>query len=159
LNDSLNARRSQEAIFPWPQGHPRWIAYASNESGRYEIYVRPFDPHSPNGTPPGGGKWLVSTGGGRSPRWSGNGRVLFYVAPDGTVMSAEVKVSGTAFQPGVPRPLFRPGGLFPQVNGDMYWDASADGEKFIFAVSPSANAPAPPTRYTVVLNWTSLLKK
>jgi hypothetical protein len=51
--------------------------------------------------------------------------------------------------------------LYPQPNGYVYWDSSADGKKFIFEVSPTENAATPPapTRFTVVLNWTSLLKK
>ncbi len=148
-----------EAKFsPGPQGRPLWVAYASNESGRYEIYVRPFDPNSPTGTPPQGGKWQVSTQGGMSPRWNSNGKELLYVTPDGTVMSAEV--SGTAvFQSGIPKPLFKPKGLVPQPPVYFDWDASSDGRKFIFSISTSANAPAPPTRFTVVLNWPLLLKK
>lgn len=149
----------EERFSPGPQGHPLWVAYASKESGRYEIYVRPFDPRSPTGTPPEGGKWQVSTEGGDSPRWSGNGKELFYIAPDSTVMSVEVSGSSTAFQSGIPKPLFKPKGLAPQ-NTDYYsWDASSDGKKFIFAVSPSASGAAPPPKFTVVLNWPSLLKK
>jgi eukaryotic-like serine/threonine-protein kinase len=147
---------------PGPQGHPLWIAYSSRESGRYEIYVRPFDPNAPTGTPPGAGKWQVSTEGGSSPRWNGNGRELFYIAPDHTVMSVEVSGTGGVFRSGIPRPLFKPKGLVPQPDYGVFWDASADGKKFIFAVSQSpdaAAAPAPPARFTVVLNWTSLLRK
>jgi len=147
-----------ERFSPGPQGRPLWVAYSSSESARWEVYVRPFDPNSPTGTPPGGGKWQVSTQGGTSPRWNSNGKELFYVAPDGTVMSVEV--SGNAvFQAGVPKALFKPEGLAPQPAEYVYWDASSDGKKFIFAVSPSANAAAPPARFTVVLNWPSLLKK
>jgi eukaryotic-like serine/threonine-protein kinase len=147
-----------ERFSPGPQGRPLWVAYSSNESGRFEIYVRPFDPNSPTGTPPGGGKWQVSTQGGFSPRWNGNGKELFYVAPDGTIMSVEA--SGTSvFQSGTPKPLFKPKGIAPQSNGTFYWDASSDGKKFIFPVLPSASGAAPPSRFTVVLNWPSLLKK
>jgi eukaryotic-like serine/threonine-protein kinase len=145
---------------PGPQGRPLWVAYASNESGRYEIYVRPFDASSPNGVPLGGGKWQVSTEGGVSPRWNGDGKELFYVAPDGTVMSVEVGGSNGVFRSGIPKPLFKPKGL--AVVPEPYlvlWDASSDGERFIFSVSQSANAAAPPSHFTVVLNWTSLLTK
>ena len=143
---------------PGPQGRPLWVAYSSNESGRWEIYVRPFDPNSPTGTPPGGGKWQVSTEGGLSPRWNGNGKELFYVAPDGTVMSAEVSGS-SVFQSGIPKPLFKPKGLAPQNSSYPFWDASSDGKKFIFAVPQAASGAAPPTKFTVVLNWPTLLKK
>jgi eukaryotic-like serine/threonine-protein kinase len=87
---------------PGAQGRPLWVAYMSNESGRWEIYVRPFDATSPTGTPPGGGKWQVSTGGGLSPRWNSDGKELFYLAPNGTVMSVEVSGSAAAFHPGYP---------------------------------------------------------
>jgi eukaryotic-like serine/threonine-protein kinase len=149
---------SEERFSPGPQGHPRWVAYSSNESGRYEVYVRPFDPSSPTGTPPAGGKWQVSTKGGVSPRWNANGKELFYVAPDSTVMA--VDVGGDAvFQFGTPKPLFKPKGIVPQAEQAAYWDASSDGKKFVFSASPSASVAAPPPRFTVVLNWPSLLKK
>jgi eukaryotic-like serine/threonine-protein kinase len=144
---------------PGPQGHPLWVAYASNESGKFEIYVRPFDPNSPTGTPPGGGKWQVSTQGGVSPRWNGNGKELFYVAPDGTVMSVEVSGSHGMFQSGVPKPLFK-SKVLAQENASYFdWDASSDGTKFIFPEPPSASGPAPRPRFTVVLNWQAGLKK
>jgi hypothetical protein len=76
----------------------------------------------------------------------------------GTVMSVEVSGT-TAFQSGIPKPLFKPKGLAPHPNGLFYWDASSDGQKFIFPVLQSANASAPPTRFTVVLNWPSLLNR
>ena len=150
-----------EAKFsPGPQGHPVWVAYSSKESGRYEIYVRPFDPNSPTGTPQSGGKWQVSTGGGISPRWNSNGKELLYVALDGTVMSVEVSGTTAAFQSGIPKPLFKPKGLVAQGADDYSnWDASSDGKKFIFAVSPSESGAAPPIKFTVVLNWPSLLKR
>jgi eukaryotic-like serine/threonine-protein kinase len=150
----------EERFSPGPQGRPLWVAYSSNESGKFEIYVRPFDPNSPTGIPPGGGKWQVSTQGGLSPRWNGNGKELLYVAPDGTVMS--VAVSGTpVFQSGIPKPLFKPKGFSVTTSNVTVanWDASSDGKKFIFPVTQSANTPGPPTKFTVVLNWTSLLKK
>jgi Tol biopolymer transport system component len=149
-----------ERFSPGPQGRPLWVAYSSNESGRYEIYVRPFDPNSPTGIPPGGGKWQVSTQGGFSPRWNSDGKELFYVAPDGTVMSVEVTGSAV-FQSGTPKPLFKPKGFSLTTTGVTIanWDASSDGKKFIFPVTQSANTPGPATKFTVVLNWPSLLKK
>jgi Tol biopolymer transport system component len=136
------------------------VAYSSNESGRYEIYVRPFDPNSPTGIPPGGGKWQVSTQGGLSPRWNSDGKELFYVAPDGTVMSVEV-TGNAVFQSGTPKPLFKPKGFSLTTTNVTVanWDASSDGKKFIFPVTQSTNTPGQPTKFTVVLNWPSLLKK
>jgi eukaryotic-like serine/threonine-protein kinase len=141
---------------PGPQGRPLWVAYTSNESGRDEIYVRPFDPNSPTGTPAGAGKWQVSTEGGANPRWDGNGKELFYAELNGTVMSVEVGDSNGVFQSGIPKPLFKPKGFTPQPS-HYYWDAGPDGKKFIFVVSVSASGAAPPARFIVVQNWPSLL--
>jgi Tol biopolymer transport system component len=78
---------------------PRWIAYASDESGVYEIYVQPF--------PPTGGKWQVSTGGGVQPRWRRDGKELFYVAFDRTLMAVDVSTT-PAISFGAPRRFFPP---------------------------------------------------
>ena len=63
----------------------RWLAYASNESGRYEIYIRTF--------PEAGGKWQVSAAGGVQPRWRRDGRELFYVAPDTRLMAVPLRLA------------------------------------------------------------------
>ena len=68
-----------------PDGH--WIAYSSNESGKNEVSVRPFD--AATGT--AGNPVIVTSGGGRTPLWSGDGKELFYIAPDGTVTAVDVK--------------------------------------------------------------------
>ena len=75
----------------------RWVAYESNESGRYEIYVQPF--------PGPGGKWQVSTNGGTAPVWRRDGKELFYVAPDRKLMAVPVK-TGAVFEPETAAPLF-----------------------------------------------------
>jgi hypothetical protein len=93
-----------------------------------------------------------------SARWNGNGKELFYVAPDGTVMSAEVSSNG-GFQSGTPKSLFKPKGPTLHPGESFYWDASSDGKKFIFPVLSSAGGVARPPRFTMVLNWPSLLKK
>ena len=68
----------------------RWIAYQSNESGRAEVFVRPF--------PGPGGKWQISTGGGRFPRWSQKRHELFYLAPDNRIMVVSYTVDGDSFK-------------------------------------------------------------
>ncbi len=121
----------------------RRIAYVSDESGRNEVYVREF---SLNST---GGKLLVSKGGGSAPRWRGDGGELFYLAPDGMVMAAEVG-AGSPFQSGAPKPLYRmPAGATPG-------DVSADGKRFLVGVPVQQSAQTP---FTVVLNWQAGLKK
>ena len=121
----------------------RWVAYRSTESGRSEIYVRPFPP-----PPGGGGKWMISQGGGNLPHWSRDGKELFYVI-DGQVMVSEVNASGSAFQPGTPKLLFKGVGL-------TTFDVSADGTRFLFPILGAEMTGVP---FTVVLNWMALLKK
>jgi serine/threonine protein kinase len=122
----------------------RWVAYDSNETGTYEIYVRPFP--SPAG---GGGKWMVSHTGGAFPRWRRDGKELFYLRPDGEVMAADVSSSGAAFEHGIPKPLFKA----RYVNG---WDVNAEGKRFLFTVTGTETPQSP---FNVVLNWMSMLKK
>jgi hypothetical protein len=118
-----------------------WVAYASDESGRMEVYVQPF---AQPGT-----RSLVSTGGGSEPRWRRDGRELFYLAPDGTLM-AVVVTAAPAFEIGTPQALFRPrvpaGSLFR-----TSYDVTADGQRFLVnTVVEGAGA----TPITVVVNWT-----
>ena len=120
----------------------RWVVYVSDESGRLEIYVRPF--------PPAGGKWQISTTGGRSPHWAADGKELFYLTPDRQLMAVDVKL-GSDFQAGAPKPLF-PVGQIPATIG---FEVSADSRRFLMVVTPEE--PAPPI--TLVLNWTAELKK
>src|SRR5262249_44585096 len=90
----------------------RWIAYVSRESGQSELWVRPFDPRSPTGSPPSSGKWMISRGGALSPRWRGDGKELFYTTPDGSMMSVEVNTSpgSPVFDSGAPKQLFKNSG-------------------------------------------------
>jgi hypothetical protein len=121
----------------------RWVAYRSAESGRGEIYVRPFPP-----PPGGGGKWMVSQGGGDFPHWRKDGNELFYVL-DGQLMVSEVNGSGSAFQRGTPRLLFKGVGL-------TTFDVSADGARFLFPIVGADTTEVP---FTVAVNWMALLKK
>jgi hypothetical protein len=118
----------------------RWIAYTSDETGRNEVYVRPFSRP--------GEKQIVSLGGGSEPHWP-DGNEILYVAPDGNVMSAEVSV-GTAFRCGAPKVLFRAPHDFGR------WDVTSDGKRFLFAVPAEQHSK---TAFTVVLNWQAALAK
>ena len=137
----------------------RWVAYSSDESGRREIYVRPFSPDS-NGTASGsGGKWLISNGGGVHSRWRGDGRELYYLAQDGKLMAVEV-TTNPVFQAGIPRVLFQTPSM-PAIgdvseHSDPRWDVTGDGKRFLFLAAPLQSTQAP---FTLVLNWPSLLKK
>jgi Tol biopolymer transport system component/predicted Ser/Thr protein kinase len=131
----------------------RWIAYTSDESGSNEIYVQEFSQRSGGASSETGGKLLVSKGGGSGARWRGDGKELFYRAPDGTVMALEV-TAGPVFQAGTPKPLFL--AQFTQAPLPD-WDVASNGKRFLISI-PSGGGGTP-TPFTVVLNWTALVKK
>jgi Tol biopolymer transport system component len=110
----------------------RWLAYQSNETGRFEIYVQAF--------PGKEGKWPVSVKGGTGPIWSRDGKELFYIAADNKLMAVDVK-SGARFEHGVPKPLFE---------ARTGFDVSPDGKRFLLVV-PLEQAANPPM--SVVVNW------
>jgi Tol biopolymer transport system component len=124
----------------------RWLAYASDVSGRLEVYVQSFRG--------GGGKRQVSTGGGNHPRWRRDGRELFYYAGDGKLMAAPVK-SGESFDVGAAVSLFefRAGTFQPLI---MPYAVTADGQRFLIntVVVTEPNAPL-----TVWVNWAAVLKR
>ena len=127
----------------------RWLAYISDESRTAEVYVQSF--------PAGGGKWQVSTSGGMQPRWSHDGKELFYLALDGKMMAVAVK-AGTTFEAGTPEALFqtRIYGLATSPAYSQQYDVTADGQRFLLNVDV-ADANAVPL--TVVLDWTAALQK
>jgi Tol biopolymer transport system component len=125
----------------------RFLAYASDESGAYQVYVQPF--------PPTGGKWQVSTGGGVQPRWRGDGKELFYIAPDRSLMAVEVKTN-PALSFSAPRTLFltRVHALTEGQVRNAY-DVSADGQRFLMVIRPEEAS----TPFTLVLNSAGGLKR
>ena len=128
----------------------RWMAFASNRSGRREVYVRPF--------PPGDGEWSISVAGGQKPRWRADGNEMFFVAADGKMMAVPVKATaGTkpAFEAGVPVALFD--APIPPESTVSGYDVTADGKRFIIAATSGAGTASPPL--TVVTNWTAGLNK
>jgi Tol biopolymer transport system component len=102
----------------------RWIAYSSNESGRNEVSVRPFDPATGS---PGAKAVIVTSGGGRTPLWRGDGKELYYMTADGTATAVDVNTSG-GFQVGTPKALFK------TPPGVLFWDVSPDGTRFLMPV-------------------------
>jgi len=130
----------------WGQFSPdgRWIAYASDESRRNEIYVAPF--------PGGDGKRQISTNGGEQPLWREDSREIFYIAPDRQLMAAEVTVKGGVLQVDAVRALFGP---IPVTNGAAY-DVANKGQRFLVRIVPQTTNTEP---LTAVRNWTSTLKK
>jgi serine/threonine-protein kinase len=139
-----------------PQVSPdgRWLAYASDESGQNEVYVRPFPEVNK-------GRWQVSMDEGNGPLWSPSGRELFYRNGD-SVMAVSVETEPT-FKPGKPKVLFR-GAYFSDNVGQAVlprWDISPDGKRFLMMKetgSNAAKAEAPP-RINIVLNWLEELKQ
>lgn len=121
----------------------RWIAYSSDESGRREVYVQGFAPDRSPAVAVG--KWTMSTAGGDKPRWSPDGRELYYIAPDQQLMAVPVR-SGTTFEPGLAVPLFetRVVGFFP-------YDVARDG-RFLLQMLAASDGPAA-SPLTVVRNW------
>jgi eukaryotic-like serine/threonine-protein kinase len=128
-----------------PDGH--WMAYASDQSGRREVYVRPF--------PKAEGQWTISLAGGEQPRWRGDGRELFFEAADGKMMAVAVNASAApkpVFEAGVPVPLFD-AHTAPSANNNAFkYDVTADGKRFLIdTMAGSGAASSPPL--TVVVNW------
>jgi serine/threonine-protein kinase len=127
-----------------PDGH--WLAYMSNESGRYEVYVQPY--------PGPGGKWQISTDGGTEPVWNRNGREIFY--RNGNKMMAVEVSTQPGFTMGRPRMLFE-GSYLPPPFPVANYDVSPDGQRFLM-VKPSGEGQ-PSTQINVVLNWFEELKR
>jgi Tol biopolymer transport system component len=126
----------------------RWVAYASNESGKWEIAVAPF--------PGPGGSWKVSSAGGSEPRWRRDGKELYYLAPDGKLMAVEVK-AGPTFEAGVATPLFQIRRREPVSASDLFsYDVSADGQRFLVNSDTGEVTSAP---LTAMVNWMAGLKK
>jgi Tol biopolymer transport system component/predicted Ser/Thr protein kinase len=125
----------------------RWLAYVSNESGRFEIYVQPY--------PGPGGKWQISTEGGIDPVWNPNGRELFYGSGD-KMMVVDIAAQ-PGFAAGKPRMLFE--GRYERAPVPVAnYDVSPDGQRFLM-LKPSEQAQAAPTQINVVLNWFEELKQ
>jgi Tol biopolymer transport system component/predicted Ser/Thr protein kinase len=122
----------------------RWLAYASDESGRWEAYVAGFSRP--------GGRWQVSNGGGSQPIWRRDGRELFYLAADRKLMAVSVR-SGTDFEAGSPVPLFQTRSRY---TGNVAYDVSADGRRFLVNTLVGAEAIPP---ITVIWNWSADLKR
>jgi Tol biopolymer transport system component len=131
---------------PSPDG--RWLAYVSNESGNYEVYVRSLS---------GGGKWTISSGGGLEPRWRHDGGELFYLASDRSLMSVVMRSTASTLEVGPPVRLLET--RMSTVPNSSYtrnqYDVAPDGQHFLIS-QPSGEASA---SITVVVNWPAALKK
>jgi hypothetical protein len=111
--------------------------------------VRPY--------PKSTGKWQVSTQGGNFPRWARNGKELFYLTEDGSVMAVDVGSSSDVFRPGIPRALFKSRAMFGDHLGNVYaYDVSSDGR---FVINERISDSQQNVPITVVLNWAAGLAR
>jgi Tol biopolymer transport system component len=135
-----------------PDSH--WMAYTSDESGRPEVYARPF--------PAAEGVWRISTAGGFMPRWRADSKELFYMGADGKITSVMVTASVGArpsFEPGTPVPLFDAHGNFERPFIAYTYDVTADGQRFLVETTASASSSSAAPPLTVETNWQAGLKK
>lgn len=143
----LNEKYNETA--PEVSHNGRWMAYCSNESGHDEIYVCAFPKVD-------AGKWQISMGGGKDPRWSRDGRQLFYRNGD-AVMAAAVETE-PAFRPGKSKLLFR--GAYVSAKG---WDVRPDGKRFLMVKRAQSTEEKQevkaPSKINIVLNWIEDLKQ
>jgi serine/threonine protein kinase len=122
----------------------RWLAYESSESGSYEVFVRPF--------PGPGGKWQISTGGGVLPRWSRNGKELFYRTTDSKIMEVTYTAAGDSFHADKPQ-LWSPG-QFTELGLFAYnFDLHPDGKRFVVLKTPGAGQTAAVNKVTLIFNF------
>jgi serine/threonine protein kinase/Tol biopolymer transport system component len=141
LQTEFNETHSQFS----PDG--RFVAYVSDESGRAEVYVQTF--------PASGGKWQMSTAGGDQPQWRRDGRELFYLAPDKTLMAVPI-AAGNSLEPGTPATLFATQVPSTGLTGDRnHFIVTADGQRFLVNNVIDAGNKQP---ITLVLNWAANLK-
>jgi serine/threonine protein kinase/Tol biopolymer transport system component len=121
----------------------KWIAYTSNETGEYNVYVQPF--------PATADKWKVSAQGGAQPRWRGDGRELFYRTEDGKMMAVTVKTAG-GFEAAAPHMLFQSSTdpLYPNLG--IAYAVTADGQRFLVNTAMDESRVSP---ITIITNWTA----
>ena len=127
----------------------RWLAYASDESGKFEVYVRPFPAASEQFS-------SISVAGGMQPEWRRDGKEFFYISADRKLMAVPVTTEGTTFSAGAPRALFEV--QMPEQTPPYPTDyaVAMDGQRFL--VNTVVDQPLRPA-LTVILNWTAELKK
>lgn len=145
LLSDAEAAESEGHFSPLDNGVTRWVAYKSWESGRAEIFVRPFSEGSK-------GKWQISVGGGNAPRWRADGRELYYFASNGSLMAVSV-AAGESFVAGQPQAIpvvsDARGG---NVSGD--YDVASDGKRFLVNRFVDDDKGEP---ITVTRNWRAML--
>jgi eukaryotic-like serine/threonine-protein kinase len=125
----------------------RWLAFVSNDTGAYEVYVQSF--------PKAGTRQRISAGGGFFPQWRADGKELYYSTPDNTLMAIEVHGDGPEFAAGTPQALF-PLKAAAVYSLGTFWQPMHDGRRFLVLRTAE---PAPGKPITIVTNWQAALKK
>jgi Tol biopolymer transport system component len=152
-DESSGWKPGEPSVFldsPWVENTPefspdgRWLAYMSNESGRFEVYVTPF--------PGPGGRWQVSAAGGRFPKWSGLRRELFYYADDDRVMTVSYRMEGDKFEAETPRPWSK-----ERLLARIY-DVHPDGER-IAVVTNLQKPESGRDQVVLILNFFDYLRR
>jgi len=133
----------------------QWMAYQSTESGEWAVYIRPFGEFPANRSVAPEGRWRISTGAGVWPIWRGDGKELFYLGPDDSLMAVDVRTGVSKGQPaleaGVPKQLFK-----VQAYGVVPFTVTSDGRRFL--INTRVEEVRSPS-ITVLLNWSVLLKR
>jgi Tol biopolymer transport system component len=145
LQGPYNERQGQFS----PDG--RWIAYTSDETGSYQVYVQSF--------PAGAGKLRVSTAGGAQPRWRRDGKEIFYIGADGRLTAVNVKTT-PKLEAGAPQALFDaqiPGAIM--TDAYFHYDVTADGKRFLVSSVGTDTAGPAAAPITVIVNWQAALKR
>ena len=119
------------------------MAYTSNQSGRFEVYVRSLEGDAR--------KWQISTDGGQQPRWRADGKELIYAAADGYVMAVAFQ-SGSSFRPGPPVRLFSMPER-PEIQSAVFEDVSPDGQRILLNVPITSRTSI---GFHAIIHWTAL---
>jgi sugar lactone lactonase YvrE len=127
----------------------RWLAYSSDSSGQFEIYVSPYPDVATR-------RWIVSTAGGTDARWARNSRELFFTTPDGALMGMQVKAAGQSWAATAPVKVLNPGYWSRNAFIGPSFDVSPDGKRFL-VVTPPKDVADPP-ELVVVQEWDQELK-
>jgi hypothetical protein len=144
----LNSSFGESDATVSPDG--KWLAYQSTETGRSEVYVRPY--------PSGPGKWLISKNGGAQPRWRADGAELYFVEPHvgsgESLMAVGVRREGERLQFGAPQELFRSFVSDPTHPPHLAYAVSRDGQRFVMPRRlETETAATPGGPIAIVMNW------
>ena len=127
----------------------KWIAYASNESGKSQVYIIPFSQESSKSE--GTGKWQISVDGGENPKWMNNGKNVYFFTPGNKIMSVNINENGASLSPGKPYEVFKPGNM----NISNLYNINKTGTEIIATIPNGQNINSV---MTVVANWTKELE-